>query len=102
MERARDAARPERGPAFGPFPRDPSDRKFLPPKSFSCPSGSASCALGFTPPELPVPEPFPVRDSRPFGCAANGQWRSPGPSGGSGLQKPRLSRGSYLESRKNP
>ncbi|XP_027560671.1 sentrin-specific protease 1 isoform X1 [Neopelma chrysocephalum] len=102
MERARDAARPERGPAFGPFPRDPSDRKFLPPKSFSCPSGSASCALGFAPPELPVPEPFPVRDSRPFGCAANGQWRSPGPSGGSGLQKPRLSRGSYLESRKNP
>ncbi|NWQ72361.1 SENP1 protease, partial [Neopipo cinnamomea] len=55
------------------------------------------------PAELPLPEPFPVpRDSRSLGCAANGQWRSPAGSGASGLQKPRLSRGSYLESRKNP
>ncbi|XP_027765625.1 sentrin-specific protease 1-like, partial [Empidonax traillii] len=42
------------------------------------------------------------RQCRPLGCGANGQWRSSGAVGASGLQKPRLSRGSFLESRKNP
>ncbi|NWV14893.1 SENP1 protease, partial [Ptilonorhynchus violaceus] len=68
--------------------------QFLPPKpgSFSCPAGNASCSLNF--PEIPVPERFQA-------LGANGQWRSSGPSLASGLPKPRGTRGSYLEARKN-
>lgn len=82
---AREAARARHGPGFKAFPQGPAESKFFPPKlsSFSCPSGNASCSLGYSP-EIPCPERFP---------GANGQWRSSG--------KPRGSRGSYLESRKN-
>ncbi|NXA13919.1 SENP1 protease, partial [Sapayoa aenigma] len=53
--------------------------------------------------EIPCPENFQApREPRAFGSGANGQWRSSGPPVGSGLQKPRVSRGSYLEARKNP
>ncbi|NXF00103.1 SENP1 protease, partial [Menura novaehollandiae] len=75
--------------------------QFFPPKlsSFSCPAGNASCTLNYSP-EIPCPERFQaLGESR--GSGANGQWRSSGPSVGSGLQKPRMSRGSYLEARKN-
>ncbi|XP_071437917.1 sentrin-specific protease 1 [Pithys albifrons albifrons] len=47
---------------------------------------------------MPRPQSY-QREAQPLG--ANGQWRSSGPGVGSGLQKPRGSRGSYLEARKN-
>ncbi|NXY22721.1 SENP1 protease, partial [Atrichornis clamosus] len=98
---AREAPRAKHGPVFKAFPRDPrgAPDKFFPPKSgsFSCPAGNASCALSYSP-EIPCPERFPGESRSP---GANGQWRSSGPSVGSGLQKPRMSRGSYLECRKN-
>ncbi|KGL76167.1 Sentrin-specific protease 1, partial [Tinamus guttatus] len=78
--------------------------QFLPNKigSFSCPAGNASCALNYSP-EIPCPEPFPASgEHRAFGSSANGQWRGLAPPLGSGLPKPRGSRGSYLESRKTP
>ncbi|NXN83399.1 SENP1 protease, partial [Bombycilla garrulus] len=55
--------------------------QFFPPKlSNFCPAGNSSCSLSYTP---EIPERFP---------GANGQWRS---------SKPRGSRGSFLETRKN-
>ncbi|XP_066423846.1 sentrin-specific protease 1 isoform X2 [Molothrus aeneus] len=76
---AREAARARPGPAFKGFG---AESKFFLPKlsSFSCPAGNSSCSLSFTP---EIPERFP---------GANGQWRS---------SKPRVSRGSFLETRKN-
>ncbi|NXW67828.1 SENP1 protease, partial [Hirundo rustica] len=76
---AREAARARPGPAFKGFG---SESKFFPPKlsSFSCPAGNSSCSLSYAP---EIHERFP---------GANGQWRS---------SKPRGSRGSFLETRKN-
>ncbi|KAM6330767.1 sentrin-specific protease 1 isoform 1-T2 [Alca torda] len=106
---ARDAARPNHGSAFKAFPgpRDPlcqPDSKFLPNKigTFACPAGNASCALNYSP-EIPCPESYrAVGEPRAFGSSANGQWRGLVPSLGSVPQKPRVSRGSYLDARKNP
>ncbi|KFV65633.1 Sentrin-specific protease 1, partial [Dryobates pubescens] len=79
--------------------------QFLPKTSrFACPAGNASCALNYSP-EMPCPEGFQAAGEQPggFGSSANGQWRGLGPpSLGCSLQKPRLSRGSYLEARKTP
>ncbi|NXS55995.1 SENP1 protease, partial [Brachypteracias leptosomus] len=69
--------------------------------NFSCPAGNASCALNY-PPETPHPECYRPGGSPAFGPSTNGQWGGPGPSLGSLPQKPRVSRGSYLEARKNP
>ncbi|XP_041328113.1 sentrin-specific protease 1 isoform X3 [Pyrgilauda ruficollis] len=76
---AREAARARPGPAFKGFS---GESKFFLPKlsSFSCPAGNSSCSLSYTP---EIPERFP---------GANGQWRG---------SKPRGSRGSFLETRKN-
>ncbi|NXG12952.1 SENP1 protease, partial [Grallaria varia] len=76
--------------------------QFFPAKmsSFACPAGNASCALNYSP-ETPCPQNY-QRDPRAFGTGANGQWRGSVPPVGAGLQKPRVSRGSYLEARKNP
>ncbi|XP_068027309.1 uncharacterized protein, partial [Melanerpes formicivorus] len=111
----REAARGGQGSAFKAFPlpaaagpRDPRCRpeaKFLPKTSrFACPAGNASCALSYSP-EMPCPEGFQAAGEQPggFGSSANGQWRGLGPpSLGCSLQKPRLSRGSYLDARKTP
>uniref|UniRef100_A0A8C3JIE8 SUMO specific peptidase 1 n=1 Tax=Calidris pygmaea TaxID=425635 RepID=A0A8C3JIE8_9CHAR len=54
--------------------------------------------------EIPCPESYRAAgEPRAFGSSANGQWRGlvPPPLG-SVPQKPRLSRGSYLDVRKNP
>ncbi|XP_068068576.1 sentrin-specific protease 1 isoform X1 [Anomalospiza imberbis] len=76
---AREAARARPGPAFKGF--GPESKFFLPKlSSFSCPAGNSSCSLSYAP---EIPERFP---------GANGQWRS---------SKPRGSRGSFLETRKN-
>ncbi|XP_030823009.1 sentrin-specific protease 1 isoform X1 [Camarhynchus parvulus] len=81
---AREAARARPGLAFKGFG---AESKFFLPKlsSFSCPAGNSSCSLSYTPVFFPseIPERFP---------GANGQWRS---------SKPRGSRGSFLETRKN-
>ncbi|XP_029892769.1 sentrin-specific protease 1 isoform X3 [Aquila chrysaetos chrysaetos] len=111
---ARDAARANHGSVFKAFPlpsraglRDPlsqPDSKFLPNKisGFACPAGNASCALNYSP-EVPCPESYrAVGEPRAFGSSANGQWRGLIPPLGSVPQKPRVSRGSYLEARKNP
>nr|XP_013797712.1 PREDICTED: sentrin-specific protease 1-like [Apteryx mantelli mantelli] len=111
---ARDAALTNHSSMFKAFPlqsraslRDPlsrSDSKFLPNKigSFTCPAGNASCTLNYSP-KVPCPEAFQAPgEPRAFGSSANGQWRGPVPTLGSVPQKPRVSRGSYLESRKNP
>ncbi|KAL2293768.1 hypothetical protein Nmel_018829, partial [Mimus melanotis] len=76
---ARGAARARPGPAFKGFG---AESKFFSSKlsSFSCPAGNSSCSLSYTP---EIPERLP---------GANGQWRS---------SKPRGSRGSFLETRKN-
>ncbi|XP_009072152.1 PREDICTED: sentrin-specific protease 1, partial [Acanthisitta chloris] len=77
---------------------------FLPTKlsGFTCPAGNASCALNYSP-EVPSAETYrAVAEPRTFGPGANGQWRGSGPPVGSVPQKPRLSRSSYLEARKNP
>ncbi|XP_014748588.1 PREDICTED: sentrin-specific protease 1-like [Sturnus vulgaris] len=76
---ARGAARARPGPAFKGFG---AESKFFPSKlsGFSCPAGNSSCSLSYTP---EIPERLP---------GANGQWRS---------SKPRGSRGSFLETRKN-
>ncbi|NXA43834.1 SENP1 protease, partial [Eudromia elegans] len=79
--------------------------QFLPNKigSFSCPAGNVSCALNYSPAEVPCPEPFLASgELRAFGSSTNGQWRGLVPTLGSALPKPRASRGSYLESRKTP
>ncbi|XP_068777459.1 sentrin-specific protease 1 isoform X1 [Struthio camelus] len=111
---ARDAALTNHSSMFKAFPpqsraslRDQllqSDSKFLPNKigNFTCPAGNASCTLNYSP-EVPCPETFQAPgEPRAFGSSANGQWRGLVPTLGSVLQKPRVSRGSYLESRKNP
>ncbi|NXF54139.1 SENP1 protease, partial [Oceanites oceanicus] len=111
---ARDAARAIPGSTFKAFPlpsraslRDPlsqPDSKFLPNKisGFTCPAGNASCALNYSP-EVPCPESYRAAgEPRAFGSSANGQWRGLVPPLGSVPQKPRVSRGSYLEARKNP
>ncbi|XP_054662920.1 sentrin-specific protease 1 isoform X2 [Grus americana] len=111
---ARDAARPNHGSTFKAFPlpsrtglRDPlsqPDSEFLPNKisGFACPAGNASCALNYSP-EVPCPESYRATgEPRAFGPSANGQWRGLVPPLGSVPQKPRVSRGSYLEARKNP
>ncbi|XP_071588938.1 LOW QUALITY PROTEIN: sentrin-specific protease 1 [Heliangelus exortis] len=106
----RDAARSKPGSGFGAFPppsatalRDPPsqpDTKFFPSKlrGFSCPAANTSCALNYSP-EIPS-----LESSSSGGSSANGQWRGLGgpPLGSAPPQKPRLSRGSYLEARKNP
>ncbi|XP_010284817.1 PREDICTED: LOW QUALITY PROTEIN: sentrin-specific protease 1, partial [Phaethon lepturus] len=77
---------------------------FLPNKisGFACPAGNASCALNYSP-EVPCPESYRAAgEPRAFGSSANGQWRGLVPPLGSVPQKPRVSRGSYLEARKNP
>ncbi|NWU91950.1 SENP1 protease, partial [Upupa epops] len=78
--------------------------KFLPNKisGFTCPAGNASCALNYSP-EISCPESYQAaRDLQAFSSSANGQWRGSVPSVGSVVQKPRVSRGSYLEARKAP
>ncbi|NXU30026.1 SENP1 protease, partial [Thalassarche chlororhynchos] len=78
--------------------------QFLPNKisGFACPAGNASCALNYGP-EVPCPESYrPAGEPRAFGSSANGQWRGLVPPLASVPQKPRVSRGSYLEARKNP
>ncbi|XP_040437062.1 sentrin-specific protease 1 isoform X1 [Falco naumanni] len=110
---ARDAARGSHGSAFKAFalppraglrePLSQPDSKFLPNKigGFTCPAGNASCALNYSP-EVPCPESYRVAgEPRAFGSSANGQWRGLVPPLGSVPQKPRVSRGSYLEARKN-
>uniref|UniRef100_A0A8C3QSN9 SUMO specific peptidase 1 n=1 Tax=Cyanoderma ruficeps TaxID=181631 RepID=A0A8C3QSN9_9PASS len=76
---AREAARARPSPAFKGFG---PENKFFSPKlsSFSCPAGNSSCSPSYAP---EIHERFP---------GANGQWRS---------SKPRGSRGSFLETRKN-
>ncbi|XP_075301775.1 sentrin-specific protease 1 isoform X2 [Opisthocomus hoazin] len=111
---ARDAARVPHGSTFKAFPlpslpgpREPlarPDSKFLPNKisGFACPAGNASCALNYSP-EVPCPESYRAAgEPRAFGSSANGQWRGLVPPLGSVPQKPRVSRGSYLEARKTP
>ncbi|NXI97695.1 SENP1 protease, partial [Psophia crepitans] len=111
---ARDAAGPNRGPTFKAFPlpprtglRDPlcqPDSEFFPNKigGFACPAGNTPCALSYSP-EVPRPESYRAAgEPRAFGPSANGQWRGLVPPLGSTPQKPRVSRGSYLEARKNP
>ncbi|NXN98509.1 SENP1 protease, partial [Rhinopomastus cyanomelas] len=97
------------GSAFKAFP-GPRERlsqantKFLPKTSsgFTCPAGNASCALNYSP-DISCPESYRAAgDPRAFSSSANGQWRGSVPSLGSVAQKPRLSRGSYLEARKAP
>lgn len=57
----------------------------------------------FSPAEVPCPESYRAAgEPRAFGSSANGQWRGLVPPLGSVPQKPRVSRGSYLEARKNP
>ncbi|XP_037226675.1 sentrin-specific protease 1 isoform X3 [Falco rusticolus] len=110
---ARDAARGSHGSAFKAFalppraglrePLSQPDSKFLTNKigGFTCPAGNASCALNYSP-EVPCPESYRVAgEPRAFGSSANGQWRGLVPPLGSVPQKPRVSRGSYLEARKN-
>ncbi|KAM6389825.1 LOW QUALITY PROTEIN: sentrin-specific protease 1 [Rhynochetos jubatus] len=78
--------------------------QFLPSKvgGFACPAGNASCALNYSP-EVPCAESYRAAgEPRAFASGANGQWRGLVPALGSVPQKPRLSRGSYLEARKNP
>uniref|UniRef100_A0A8C3LM11 Uncharacterized protein n=1 Tax=Chrysolophus pictus TaxID=9089 RepID=A0A8C3LM11_CHRPC len=82
----------------------PPDTKFLPNKtsSFACPAGNASCALNFSQ-EVPCPETYRTAgEPQGFGCSTNGQWRGLVPTPSAALPKLRLSRGSYLEARKNP
>ncbi|KAM8990264.1 sentrin-specific protease 1 [Ara ararauna] len=77
---------------------------FLPNKisGFACPAGNASCALNYSP-EVPGPESYRAPgEPRAFGSSANGQWRGLAPALGSVPQKPRVSRGSYLDARKSP
>jgi len=57
----------------------------------------------FSPAEVPCPESYRAAgEPRAFGSSANGQWRGLVPPLGSVPQKPRVSRGSYLEARKTP
>uniref|UniRef100_A0A672VE86 SUMO specific peptidase 1 n=1 Tax=Strigops habroptila TaxID=2489341 RepID=A0A672VE86_STRHB len=52
---------------------------------------------------FPGPESYRAPgEPRAFGSSANGQWRGLAPALGSVPQKPRVSRGSYLDARKNP
>ncbi|XP_042652866.1 sentrin-specific protease 1 isoform X1 [Tyto alba] len=101
-------ARPDPGSGFKAFPRraplPQPPGKFLPNKisGFACPAGNASCTLNYSP-EVPCPESYRAAgEPRAFGSSANGQWRGLVPPLGSAPQKPRMSRGSYLEARKNP
>ncbi|KAM6294429.1 sentrin-specific protease 1 [Aegotheles albertisi] len=110
---ARDAARANHGSGFRAFPlpspagpRDPlgrPDSKLLPSKAggFACPAGNASCALSYSP-DVPSLESYRAGEPRAFGAGANGQWRGLAAPLGSVPQKPRVSRGSYLEARKSP
>ncbi|NWR57095.1 SENP1 protease, partial [Bucorvus abyssinicus] len=111
---AREAPRAGHGSAFKAFPppaaaglRDrlsASDAKFVPNKlsSFACPAGNASCALNYSP-EVPCPESYRAPgEPRAFDSSANGQWRGLVPPLTPVPQKPRVSRGSYLEARKAP
>ncbi|NXL84500.1 SENP1 protease, partial [Alectura lathami] len=78
--------------------------QFLPNKlgSFACPAGNASCALNYSQ-EIPCPETYRTGgEPQGFVSSANGQWRGSVPALGPALPKPRVSRGSYLEARKNP
>ncbi|KAM9252099.1 sentrin-specific protease 1 [Cariama cristata] len=110
---ARDTARANHGSTFKAFHlpsraglRDPlsqPDSKFLPNKisGFACPAGNASCALNYSP-GVPCPESYRAAgEPRAFGSSANGQWRGLVSPLASVPQKPRVSRGSYLEARKN-
>uniref|UniRef100_A0A803XMJ9 Ubiquitin-like protease family profile domain-containing protein n=1 Tax=Meleagris gallopavo TaxID=9103 RepID=A0A803XMJ9_MELGA len=88
---------------LGELPRAPKG-EFLPNKtsSFACPAGNASCALNFSQ-EVPCPETYRTAgEPQGFGCSTNGQWRGLVPTPSAALPKLRLSRGSYLEARKNP
>ncbi|OXB69649.1 UNVERIFIED_CONTAM: hypothetical protein H355_008597, partial [Colinus virginianus] len=70
--------------------------------SFVCPAGNASCALNYSQ-DVPCPETYRAAgEPQGFGCSSNGQWRGLVPTPSSALPKLRLSRGSYLEARKNP
>uniref|UniRef100_A0A8C0IF55 SUMO specific peptidase 1 n=1 Tax=Bubo bubo TaxID=30461 RepID=A0A8C0IF55_BUBBB len=65
-----------------------------------CASTSRRCSREA---DLPCPESYRAAgEPRAFGSSANGQWRGLVPPLGSVPQKPRVSRGSYLEARKNP
>uniref|UniRef100_A0A8C8E6T7 SUMO specific peptidase 1 n=1 Tax=Otus sunia TaxID=257818 RepID=A0A8C8E6T7_9STRI len=60
-------------------------------------------AVFFSPADVPCPDSYrAAAEPRAFGSSANGQWRGLVPPLGSVPQKPRVSRGSYLEARKNP
>ncbi|CAM5168980.1 unnamed protein product [Eretmochelys imbricata] len=85
-----------------------SDDKFLPNKfgslerSFTCSAGSASCNPSYYS-EVPSSESYRVSgELRMLGPSANGQWRGLVPTLGSMLQKPRVSRNLYLDTRKTP
>ncbi|EMP36945.1 Sentrin-specific protease 1 [Chelonia mydas] len=85
-----------------------SDDKFLPNKfgslerSFTCSAGSASCNPSCYS-EVPSSESYRVSgELRMLGPSANGQWRGLVPTLGSMLQKPRVSRNLYLDTRKTP
>uniref|UniRef100_A0A8V0ZSZ1 SUMO specific peptidase 1 n=1 Tax=Gallus gallus TaxID=9031 RepID=A0A8V0ZSZ1_CHICK len=71
--------------------------------SFACPAGNASCALNYSQGKILSFFPLEVSgEPQGFGCSTNGQWRGLVPTPSSALPKPRLSRGSYLDARKNP
>uniref|UniRef100_A0A8D0FTQ5 SUMO specific peptidase 1 n=1 Tax=Strix occidentalis caurina TaxID=311401 RepID=A0A8D0FTQ5_STROC len=103
---ARDAARANHGSVFKAFP--------LPSVSFLAVSSPKQpgrgrmwlfldCCRVSPPAEVPCPESYRAAgEPRAFGSSANGQWRGLVPPLGSVPQKPRVSRGSYLEARKNP
>uniref|UniRef100_A0A8C3RSZ0 SUMO specific peptidase 1 n=1 Tax=Chelydra serpentina TaxID=8475 RepID=A0A8C3RSZ0_CHESE len=83
-----------------------ADDKFLPNKfgnlerSFTCSTGSASCHPSYYS-EFPSSESYRVSgELRMFGPSANGHGRGLVPTLGSMLQKPRVSRNVYLDTRK--
>ncbi|XP_030410341.1 sentrin-specific protease 1 isoform X1 [Gopherus evgoodei] len=85
-----------------------SDDKFLPNKfgslerSFTCSTGSASFSPSYYS-EIPSSESYRLSgELRTFGPSANGQGRGLVPTLGSMLQKPRVSRNLYLDTRKTP
>uniref|UniRef100_A0A8D0L359 SUMO specific peptidase 1 n=1 Tax=Sphenodon punctatus TaxID=8508 RepID=A0A8D0L359_SPHPU len=76
-----------------------SDNKFLPDK-FGSMEGSFTCSTGNA--SFPSSEEShrAAGELRTFGPGANGQWRSLIPNPSSVLQKPRVSRSAYFETRK--
>uniref|UniRef100_A0A8V5GN44 Uncharacterized protein n=1 Tax=Melopsittacus undulatus TaxID=13146 RepID=A0A8V5GN44_MELUD len=85
----------ELGPALG--------QQLLPLPPFQKQLEALPCPLCFSLADVPSPESYRAPgEPRAFGCSANGQWRGLAPALGSVPQKPRVSRGSYLDARKSP